>query len=255
MEEQKIVAIYYQNVKGKKFDPSQNVNDGSYGHWLESLFGVRHNADNKPDLFGFEIKSETTSKITFGDWSADYYIYKDPSNYDIFTGSTIPVRKDQFLKIFTRPNPNNKDRYSWSGTSCPKLNSWTPQGQTLIINENQDIQIFYSYEKDTRTNKDSIIPYKFKLNNLLIAQWNKFSIQEKLERKFNQNGWITCKTNSQGEIDRLCIGNPINFQTWINWVKTKDVFFDSGMYEGNPRPYSQWRANNSLWNHLIVKTY
>ena len=33
------------------------------------------------------------------------------------------------------------------------------------------------------------------------------------------------------------------------------VFFDSGMYEGNPRPYSQWRANNNLWDSLIIESY
>ncbi|MGR5915634.1 hypothetical protein ACT7CS_01805 [Bacillus pacificus] len=27
------------------------------------------------------------------------------------------------------------------------------------------------------------------------------------------------------------------------------------MYQGNKRPYSQWRASNSFWDSLIVECY
>lgn len=36
---------------------------------------------------------------------------------------------------------------------------------------------------------------------------------------------------------------------------SRNRIFDSGMYEGNPRPYSQWRANNNLWDSLIIESY
>ena len=47
----------------------------------------------------------------------------------------------------------------------------------------------------------------------------------------------------------------MNFENWIELVKQGVVFFDSGMYVGNKRPYSQWRANNNYWDSLIVETY
>ena len=75
---EKIVKLFIDNVKGNIADTSSsNQNhDGKSGHWLEKKMGITHNADNKPDLFGYEMKNETTSgKISFGDWSADEYIF------------------------------------------------------------------------------------------------------------------------------------------------------------------------------------
>lgn len=45
------------------------------------------------------------------------------------------------------------------------------------------------------------------------------------------------------------------YENWIKLVKQGVVFFDSGMYQGNKRPYSQWRANNSYWDSLITENY
>ena len=47
----------------------------------------------------------------------------------------------------------------------------------------------------------------------------------------------------------------MNYNEWIELVKQGIVFFDSGMYQGNKRPYSQWRANNNFWDSLITETY
>ena len=35
----------------------------------------------------------------------------------------------------------------------------------------------------------------------------------------------------------------------------KNIILDSGMYEGNNRNYSQFRANKSLWSDLITEEY
>ena len=45
------------------------------------------------------------------------------------------------------------------------------------------------------------------------------------------------------------------YENSIELVKKKVVFFDSGMYQGNKRPYSQWRANNKYWDSLITEEY
>ena len=47
----------------------------------------------------------------------------------------------------------------------------------------------------------------------------------------------------------------MNYDEWLGLVQKGIVFFDSGMYEGNVRPYSQWRANNDFWESLIVEIY
>ncbi len=75
----KIIEKFNKKVKGKKSDTSSanKKHSGKEGHWLEKQMGVKHNADTLPDIDGFEMKNSTTSKTTFGDWSADYYICKD----------------------------------------------------------------------------------------------------------------------------------------------------------------------------------
>ena len=73
-----IIERFNQNVKGKIPDTANNNqrHDGKEGHWLETQMEIAHNGDNEPDLLGYEMKNQTTSgKITFGDWSADEYIF------------------------------------------------------------------------------------------------------------------------------------------------------------------------------------
>ncbi len=91
--------------------------------------------------------------------------------------------------------------------------------------------------------------------NLLIARWDVNSIKKKLEDKFNINGWFRCMKDTDGVYNKIVFGEPVNFDNWIVGVKTGEVFFDSGMYQGNARNYSQWRANNSYWDNLITSSY
>ena len=61
--------------------------------------------------------------------------------------------------------------------------------------------------------------------------------------------------DNNGVYNEIVFGDPINVDTFIQYVKTGDIFFDSGMYQGNFRPYSEWRANNTLWNKLITTRF
>ena len=61
--------------------------------------------------------------------------------------------------------------------------------------------------------------------------------------------------NSSGVYYKICFGKPMDYDAWLELVAEGTVFFDSGMYEGNVRPYSQWRANNDFWNSLIYEEY
>jgi len=121
-----IIKLFKNNVKGKKVDSTMsNVrHDGKDGHWLEKQMGISHNADNEPDIYGFEMKNNTSSKTTFGDWSASYYIFKDDK---------YSITRDQFLTIFGAPNVLKGNRYSWSGKPTPKINSYNTFGQTFKL--------------------------------------------------------------------------------------------------------------------------
>lgn len=243
-----IVALFYQNVKGKKPETSSSniKHDGKEGHWLETQMGIAHNANNSPDLFGFEMKNNTSSKTTFGDWSADFYVFKDKKN---------GISRDDFLKIFGKPNKLKKGRYSWSGSPCPQINKTNIFGQKLIVDKNANILAIYDYSKDNRKDKSRVVPSQFQVNNLILAKWKARSLKKKLEDKFNMRGWFKCSKNEKGIYTKIDFGEPINFNNWIKGVKKGLIFLDSGMYQGNLRNYSQWRAYNKYWNELIVATY
>lgn len=264
---EQIIDLFRQNVRGHIPDVfGKNVrHDGRKGHWLEQQFGITANADNEPDLWGYELKNQTTSKTTFGDWSANVYVFTNPLYEFLFTGSTKYEKQNSFLRIFGKPNSSKGGRYSWSGSPCPKINSYNDFGQILTIQPNKDIVAFYSYSHDQRNNKATIVPKPLQIENLEIARWygehspttkrTDKCLKSKLEDKFNDKGWFTCKTDKSGVYTKICFGKPLNYDEWLRLVKKGTVFFDSGMYEGNSRPYSQWRANNNFWDSLIIEEY
>lgn len=217
-------------------------------------------------MWGYELKNETTSgKTSFGDWSANQYVYTNPQYSIYFKGKKKLEKREDFLRIFGKPNPEKGGRCSWSGSPCPKIECFNDFGQKLIIAENKDILAIYCYSKDKRVNKQEVVPKELQLENLEIARWygeisptqkkNDKCLKAKLEDKFNDKGWFTCKTNKDGLYCKICFGKPMNYDEWIELVKKGIVYFDSGMHQGNPRPYSQWRANNNYWDSLITETY
>lgn len=260
-----IVALFRANVYGKtpNLDGTNSRHDGKEGQWLEHQFGIHSNALNAPDILGYELKNQTSSgKTTFGDWSANEYIYDSAEFSDIFNRSENIENRDRFIEIFGKPNEKKGGRYSWSGEPCPKISGFNSFGQRLLIVENNDIIVEYSYSEDKRPDKCLIVPECMQLDHLVIARWYGNStpfgkkgkcLKAKLEDKFNGKGWFTCKKNAAGVYNMICFGRPMTFDHWIELVKQGIVYFDSGMYQGNPRPYSQWRANNDYWESLIVE--
>lgn len=247
-----IVRRFFNNVYNKAPMISTNQrHDGAIGHWLETQMGIVHNANNDADLFGYEMKNDTTSsKTTFGDWSANFYLFENRNN------PTSTLTRTQFIRMFGKPNPNKANRYSWSGSPIPTIHqpsAWN--GSHMIVDENDMISIIYNYVNDPRENKHEIIPIGFQQGELTLASWSRDWLEPKLTRKFSQNGWFKCYRNSNGIYYRIAFGEPMNFDNWLNLVRQGVIFFDSGMYEGNLRNYSQWRANNSYWESLIVREY
>jgi hypothetical protein len=256
MDEGKKIIIdrFLTNVKGKRFvDEGYNIkHDGKEGHWLEVQMGINPNGTNESDIFGYEMKNHTSSKTTFGDWSPDISLWTKKVPYP-----DIPQldRDNEFLKYFGKPNQKKNGRLSWSGEPVPVINKINSFGQTLIIDSDGNISAVYSYSKDQRPNKEDLIPEHFKIDNLIIAKWLEESISKKLEKKFNDKGWFKCYKDSSGVYSHIGFGGPIEYNFWLNDVRSGTVFFDCGMYAGNPRPYAQWRANNNYWDALIIETY
>jgi len=244
----KIVSRFSKNVRGKIPDTSSsNIrHDGKGGHWLEEQMGIKHNASNSPDLWGFEMKNDTTSKTTFGDWSPNrtLRIYKKGNEYNL--------DRSNFLNIFGAPNKLKENRHSWSGKPVPKIGPYNSFGQKLIIDDAGNIHALYSYKNDQRKDKSDIVPIPLQKEDLILATWDAELMKKRVENKFNKLGWFKCEKNNNGVYDQIVFGNPINFETWIDGVRKGLIYFDSGMYDGNPRPYSQWRANNDYWESLIT---
>ena len=252
----KIVELYMKNVHGKRPDTSSYTNDhdGREGHWLEHQMGVKPNASNDADLFEHEMKNTTTSKTSYGDWSADYYIFKD-KEYDTFKDTDNRTSRDKFMKIFGQPRPSGKDGYSWSGKPIPKINEVNSFGVELVIDSSNNVVFRYLFSKDTRKNKQALVPAEFQAKDVIIARWDADSLGAKVENKFNQMGWFKCVKNSDGEYDSIVFGDPMNYEAWLQHVANGDIFFDSGMHQGNARNYSQWRASNSFWEKLVTDRY
>ena len=170
---ERIIELYRRNVKGKtpNVDGRNERHDGRKGHWLEEQFGINPNADNKADLWGYELKNETSSKTTFGDWSANVYVFTTPRYASLFAGRYKYEKQDSFLRIFGNPNENKDGRYSWSGSPCPKIDSYNDFGQILLVESNNDIVALYSYSQDKRKDKANIVPKELQIENLEIARW------------------------------------------------------------------------------------
>lgn len=256
-EELAIVRLFRDNVYGKKADTSLSnaSHDGKAGHWLEKQMGIAHNSNTEADLLGYEMKNGTRSKVSFGDWMADYYIHNDIN----FVSQTIHKtktkrRNEYFIPVFGRPNPEKDNRYSWSGEPVPKINRFNDYGQILTV-ENKDIVIRYSYEEDLREDKESIIPENMRCQNLIIARWFENSLRKKINKKFNQKGWFICKKDKNDIYNKIVFGAPLSLENWLTLVEDGIVFLDSGMKEDSSRNYSQWRANNVSFDNLIVRSY
>ena len=55
--------------------------------------------------------------------------------------------------------------------------------------------------------------------------------------------------------NKILFGKAVDFETWIELLKTGDVFFDSAMKQGNDRPYSIWRSKNIVWDKLVIEEF
>jgi hypothetical protein len=256
VEKQQIITLFNNNIKGREIClEGQNINhDGKEGHWLETKMGIKHNSKNEPDIDGYEMK-KYSNRITLGDFTASEYAFsKKRYSINEFNNWTDveKIDKNGFIEIFGNPNPLKNNRYSWSGICVPKYDVWNSNGQILTITENNDIVVYYSFSKDTRIIKNDF-PIFLQNDNIAIALWKSSKMKPHIDNKFNKKGFFICKKIGC-TYEKICFGKPFNFDYFIECIRNKKIYFDSGMHHGNPRNYSVFRGSY-FWDELITEEY
>lgn len=135
----------------------------------------------------------------------------------------------------------------------PTYNNWNSNGQNLLVTENNDIIIYYSFVKDTRSIKSGFPEFLQNGNNIVIALWKAEKMKPHIDNKFDKKGFFICKKIGD-KYDKICFGKAFNFEHFIECIKNKKIIFDSGMYDGNNRNYSQFRGSD-FWNELLIEEY
>lgn len=258
-DKKEIIDKFIKDVKNKQIDTSKSnkKHDGAEGHWLEKQMGLKPNGKNEPDMNGYEMKKEN-NKITFGDYAASEYIFTEKKPTIIqknkWENTSVKMTINEFIKIFGTCK-EAKNRYSWSGSCVPTYDTWNDCGQKLIVNENNDICIYYSYSKDKREVKNTFPEY-LKHDDILIVIWLKEKLSKNINNKFNKKGFFICKKNSKNTcFNEICFGPPLCYELFIDNIKKKNIIFDSGMVTGNSRKYSHFRGSGKFWNSLITEKY
>ena len=254
---EKIIELFNTNVKGKKIKKNKS-HYGSEGYWLEEKMGLKPNCKNKPDIFGYEMKKDSR-KITFGDYSASEYLFSNKKPIiecvNCWKENEIHISRDNFIRYFGAPNKLKNNRYSWSGTCVPKYGYWNSFGQIMYFNNQLDLCISYSFEKDSREIKNTF-PKFLHTNNLLIVIWKCCKLKDHINNKFNKKGFFICKKNNMDTYQNISFGVPFNYQHFVSNIKNSNIIFDSGMYIGNTRNYSSFRSSaGNFWNKLITETF
>lgn len=259
-EKQCIINKFNACVKGVEICLS-NTNTkhcGKEGHWLETKMGIPHNSKNAPDIMGYEMKKASNTKITLGDFSASEYAFSSKNKrnvinqYNSWSDAGNQMSRTDFIKYFGNPNPLKHNRHSWSGSCVPTYNNWNANGQNLLVLDNSDIVIYYSYERDLRETR-SKLPEYLKSGVILIVLWKSDKMRAHINNKFNNNGFFICKKIGN-TYESICFGRPFDFDYFIVCIKNKKIIFDSGMYAGNSRNYSQFRGSH-FWMELINEEY
>ena len=251
-----LANVFRTTIKGTTAASINVSHDGSIGHWIQSKYGVSPDSDPGADWKGYELKTGRT-KTTFGDWSPSSWIFPVRGKNALHPG-TIADR-DEFLKVFGTPLPDSnpkvisnpakyRGRLSWSGEVVPKIREINRYGQKLEIDDGGSITATYYHDYDKRPDKASIVPHQLHSGRIKIAQWNEEKMRKHIDEKFGRNGWVKFHVKN-GIFSEMWIGGPMTYNGWLELVRNGDVFFDSGMYQGNPRPYCQWRASNTLWRN------
>ena len=193
---QKIIDLFMSNVKDKEIIFLKK-HCGSEGHWLEEQMGIKRNSKNEPDIFGYEMKKNSNKRITFGDFSASEYLFSKNKiiieNMNGWKKDENKISRDDFIKYFGTPNPLKNNRYSWSGKCVPVYGEWNNCGQIMYFDNDLNLLISYSFEKDFREIKNTF-PIFLKEKNIVIAIWKNDKLKNHINKKFNKKGFFETLT-------------------------------------------------------------
>lgn len=210
-----IIKLFQENVKDQPIILTKHHN-GSEGHWLESKMNIEHNCKNQPDIYGYEMKKDS-KKISFGDFGASEYLFsKNKPDINEYNKSNIHMTRNDFMKYFGHYN-ESKSRYSWSGSCVPKYGVWNDYGQILQFTENNDLCIYYSYEKDKREHQECLPDYLKNNNTIMICIWKYDKLKTNINKKFNTNGFFICK-KIYDTYQKICFGIPFNVEHFITKI-------------------------------------
>jgi len=266
-----LVEIWETEIRGKKTSEITMSTHGSLGHWVQEKFGQDLDSDKDADWRGLEIKTGR-QKMTFGDWGPSKWMWttnKGKKNENKGLHPDVIENQDQFVRMFGKPITTESVRYrrekdedkrklllgrhSWSST-CPKIDQFNDAGSRLVVNPDNSIEAIYLYHKDQRGNKSELVNKKFHTGTVIIGRWESAKLDDHVTRKFGQKGWVKF-VEKGGVYVQMQLFPPIKLSTFLEWVKKGLVFFDTGMYEGNPKPYCQFRASNTGISESAYKTF
>lgn len=243
-----IITRWEKNVKGKQFDTSSKNEKhcGKEGHCLEEAMGIKPNGKNEPDIFGYEMKCDTKVGVTtFVDKEPDYFNIKGESFKGISRVANKSKREELWNNMY-RQNTRKKDEKRIGGW---KIKKYDVDGQKMIVKDDNSLEIIYNYNHDTREYKDECLDDYYKNGkDHIICKWEKKTLEEFINRKFNQNGFFICNK------DKICFGKPISFNMWIQGVKDGIIYYD-GYSSIDGRWRGCFRANNKYWHSLITEEY
>jgi DNA (cytosine-5)-methyltransferase 1 len=240
-DKQKIINLFEKNVFGKKYTNEKKSHCGSEGHWLEELIGIKHNSKTEADIYGYELKSKTSSKTSFGDWCPDI----DENGKPLI--SKWWNNDESKKKFMIQYGGFNKEKNRWSWCNPIKFNNYNKFGQKFIIEED-GIYIAYNNKKDTNYDSREINKSKIE-GDLLLFGWSHDEMDKKIQKKFNQNGYIRPIKSEDGVYIGIQFGKSIDYKEFIENIKKDNIYLDPGTYVGNSRPYMQWRANNKWFDN------
>jgi len=275
-EYKELMKIWSEKIKGKKTSEIPMPVQGSLGHWIQEQFGQSLDADKDADWKGLEIKTGR-QKMSFGDWTPSQWMWDVRGKSGLH--SDVIKSQDDFVRMFGKPLTEQSQRYkrryeanlkvgtkayndkkksllgrhSWSSTR-PKIGTFNDAGSKLVVKRDDAIEVVYDYAKDLRPNKASIVHEKFHKGVITLARWDAEKMSNHINRKFGQKGWAKF-VEKQGIYAEIHLFEPITHSTFLGWVERGIVFFDPGTYEGNPKPYCQWRMNNSDLEKLATRYF
>ena len=246
-----ILELFKKNVLGKVYnknedskedvenddDEKKNKHCGSEGHWLEDKMLIKHNGKNAPDILGYEMKSKTASKVSFGDWCPDIDCDGDALEEKWWNDENCKIK---FMEKYGGYN-NDKKRWSWANPI--KYDDSNKFGQKFIIN---DVGIYVVYNNKHDVNYADR-KGKHKDGDVILFGWSHKELKKKVENKFGKNGYFRPVKDKNIYIG-LQFGDPIMYEEFKKNIINKSIFLDPGTYVGNNRPYMQWRTGNNWFD-------